>query len=137
MENQKDKEEKEILERTKDFSVRIIRLTHYLKKKNVEYFLRDQVGRSGCSIGANIHEAKASSSNKEFCRFYEIALRSAHETGYWFELLEEIYKVNNEKAFLQLKLELIQIIRILASIIIKLKRKISKEEEEKKNKVGN
>ncbi len=134
MENQTKEEEKKIRERTRDFSGRIIRLTHYLKERKVEYFLRDQIGRSGTSIGANIHEAKASSSSKEYCRFYEIALRSAHETEYWLDLLNQIYKINPEIAFQQLITELSIIIRIIASIIIKLKIKITKEEEEKENK---
>ena len=134
MDNPKKEEEKKILERTRDFSVRIIRLTHYLKERKIEYFLRDQIGRSGSSIGANIYEAKASSSTKEFCRFYEIALRSGYETEYWLDVLDQLYKISNEKAFLQLKVELKSIIRILAYIIIKLKQKIEKEEKEKESK---
>ena len=70
MDNNKKKEE--ILPRSRKFAIRVLKLGHYLKNKKVEYFLRDQVARSGASIGANLHEAKASSSDKEFCRFYEL-----------------------------------------------------------------
>ncbi|HRZ29331.1 MAG TPA: four helix bundle protein [Candidatus Paceibacterota bacterium] len=38
--------------------------------------------RSATSIGANIIEARASSSKKDFIKFYEIALKSANETIY-------------------------------------------------------
>ncbi len=126
-----NKEKKEILTRTKEFSVRVIKLTHYLRKIKVEYFLRDQIGRSGSSIGANIHEAKASSSTREFCRYYEIALRSGYETQYWFSILDQIYNVGEIVAFRHLEQELDSIIRILSFIIIKLKLKLVKEEKVK------
>ena len=84
--SQKSKEnmeyENDIRVRTKKFATRIIKLTVELKVKNVEYSLRDQILRSGTSVGANVREGKASSSKKELIRFYEIALRSANETDY-------------------------------------------------------
>ena len=116
-----------ILPRTRKFSVRILKLSHYLKGKKVEYFIRDQLARSGASIGANLHEAKASSSTKEFCRFYEIALRSGYETEYWFEILDEMYKISEIPAFRELRSELIQINKIISIIVLKLKDKIAKE----------
>jgi four helix bundle protein len=42
----------------------------------------DQLLRSSTSIGANIIEAKSSSSKREFIKYYEIALKSANETKY-------------------------------------------------------
>ncbi|MBK6398345.1 MAG: four helix bundle protein [Bacteroidetes bacterium] len=130
MDNNKKKEE--ILPRSRKFAIRVLKLGHYLKNKKVEYFLRDQVARSGASIGANLHEAKASSSDKEFCRFYEIALRSGYETEYWFEILDEIYKISEEPAFVNLRSELIQINKIISVIVLKLKDKIEKESKKKK-----
>ena len=127
MDNNKKKEE--ILPRSRKFAIRVLKLGHYLKNKKVEYFLRDQVARSGASIGANLHEAKASSSDKEF---YEIALRSGYETEYWFEILDEIYKISEEPAFVNLRSELIQINKIISVIVLKLKDKIEKESKKKK-----
>lgn len=46
------------------------------------------------SIGANIVEARASSSKREFIKFFEIALKSANETGYWLSLLRDSRLVN-------------------------------------------
>jgi four helix bundle protein len=114
------KYENDIRVRTKKFAVRIIKLTHELKTNNVDYPLRDQLLRSGTSVGANVREAKASSSKKELIRFYEIALRSANESDYWMEVIEEGYELNND-LMKNDKIELMEISKVLASIIINLK----------------
>ena len=46
-----------------------------------------QIGRSGTSIGANIHETQYAQGKKDFISKLEIALKEASETGYWLELL--------------------------------------------------
>ena len=69
-----------------DFSVDIINLVKYLKS-NHESIISNQIGRSGTSIGANIHEAQYAQSRKDFISKLEIALKEASETGYWLELL--------------------------------------------------
>ena len=128
--NQENK--KGILPRTKDFAIQIIQFGQDLKERRVEYFLREQVARSGSSIGTNVHEAKASSSTKEFCRFYEIALRSGYETEYWLNVIDQLYGIKEKKEFEEIENELVQINKILASIIIKLKYKIIKEAQSKR-----
>lgn len=107
--------------RTKKFAVRIIKLTQELKKYNVDYPLTRQILRSGTSVGANVREAKASSTKKELIRFYEIALRSANETDYWMDVIEEGYELNNG-LMKNDKNELIEISKVLGSIIINLKK---------------
>ena len=69
-----------------DFSVDIIELVKYLKsmKKSI---ISNQIGRSGTSIGANIHEAQYAQGKRDFISKLEIALKEASETGYWLELL--------------------------------------------------
>ena len=69
-----------------DFSVEIINLVKELKAKH-EYVISNQIGRSGTSIGANIHEAQYAQGRKDFISKLEIALKEANETGYWLELL--------------------------------------------------
>jgi four helix bundle protein len=115
------KYENDIRIRTKRFAVRVVKLTNELKTKNIDYPLRDQFLRSGTSVGANVREAKASSSKKELIRFYEIALRSANETDYWMEVIEEGCDLNT-KLMESDKKELQEISKVLASIIINLKR---------------
>ena len=85
------------------FSVDIISLVKQLKS-NHESIISNQIGRSGTSIGANIHEAQYPQGKKDFISKLEIALKEASETGYWLELLhrtkyvdEQTYKVLSAK----------------------------------------
>ncbi len=73
-----------------DFSVEIVNLVKDLKSKH-ETIISNQLGRSGTSIGANIHEAQYAQGRKDFISKLEIALKEANETGYWLELL---YRTN-------------------------------------------
>ena len=59
-----------------DFSVEIINLVKELKAKH-EYVISNQIGRSGTSIGANIHEAQYAQGRKDFISKLEIALKEA------------------------------------------------------------
>ncbi|MBR6594742.1 MAG: four helix bundle protein [Clostridia bacterium] len=49
--------ENKLVELSIDFSVDIINLVKYLKA-NHESIISNQIGRSGTSVGANIHEAQ-------------------------------------------------------------------------------
>lgn len=78
--------ESKLRELSMDFSVDIIELVKFLKT-NKESIISNQIGRSGTSIGANIHEAQYAQGRKDFVSKLEIALKEASETGYWLELL--------------------------------------------------
>ena len=78
--------ENKLVELSMDFSVDIINLVKCLKT-NHETIIANQIGRSGTSIGANIHEAQYAQGTKDFISKFEIALKEASETGYWLELL--------------------------------------------------
>lgn len=78
--------ENKLTELSMDFSVDIIHLVKYLKS-NHESIISNQIGRSGTSIGANIHEAQYAQGKKDFISKFEIALKEASETRYWLELL--------------------------------------------------
>ena len=82
--------ESKLRELSMEFSVDIIELVKHLKS-NKESIISNQIGRSGTSIGANIHEAQYAQGRKDFVSKLEIALKEASETGYWLELL---YKTN-------------------------------------------
>ena len=69
-----------------DFAVSIITLVKELKAKR-ESIISGQIGRSGTSIGANIHEAQYAHSKNDFIAKLQISLKEANETGYWLELL--------------------------------------------------
>lgn len=95
--------ENQLAEMSKDFSVQIINLVKDLKAKH-ETVISNQIGRSGTSIGANIHEANYAQGKKDFVSKLEIALKEASETGYWMELLhrtnyidDTLFRSLNEK----------------------------------------
>ena len=78
--------ENKLAELSMEFSVDIINIVKQLKE-NRESIISNQIGRSGTSIGANIHEAQYAQGKKDFISKLEIALKEASETGYWIELL--------------------------------------------------
>ncbi|MBQ3255964.1 MAG: four helix bundle protein [Oscillospiraceae bacterium] len=95
--------ENKLVELSMEFSVDIINLVKRLKA-NRESIISNQIGRSGTSIGANIHEAQYAQGKKDFVSKLEIALKEANETGYWLELLyrtnyidEQVYKTLSSK----------------------------------------
>ena len=77
--------ENKLVELSMDFSVDIINLVKYLKT-NHETIIANQIGRSGTSIGANIHEANYAHSKADFIAKFQIALKECYETEYWLEL---------------------------------------------------
>ena len=66
--------ENKLVELSMDFSVDIINLVKFLKL-NHETIIANQIGRSGTSIGANIHEAQYAQGTKDFVSKFEIALK--------------------------------------------------------------
>ena len=83
-----------------DFAIKIIELVKQLKEKH-ESIISNQIGRSGTSIGANIHEAQYAHGKADFIAKLQIALKESNETSYWLELL---YKTNyiNETVYKEL-----------------------------------
>lgn len=106
------------------FSLDIIKFCHGLPEKRVFWIIGDQLLRSATSIGANLVEAKASSSRRDFTRYYDIALKSANETKYWICLLKDsdLEGVNKSKIDILLE-EVDQICRMIGKSIITLKNK--------------
>ena len=66
----------------------IIRLYKELCVNN-EYVVSRQLLRSGTSIGANVEEATAAQSKKDFISKMSIASKEARETRYWLRLLKD------------------------------------------------
>ncbi len=96
------------------FSLKIISLYKKLLEEK-EYIVSKQVLRSGTSIGANIEEASAGQSKRDFIAKMSISSKEARETKYWLRLLKE-----SELTFLDVNLLILDIdelIRILTSIV--------------------
>jgi len=79
----------QMLERTKAFAIRIIKLVATMPNNRTGDVIGKQLLKSGTSIGANYREAIHASSKRHFATTLEIAQREAHETVYWLELVEE------------------------------------------------
>jgi len=110
--------------RAYSFSLFLIDFVTDLPDKRIYWIFSDQLLRSGTSIGANIVEAKSSSSKRDFIKYYEIALKSANETKYWLCLLRDSPKleINKEKLLVILK-EAIELSNMIGSALLTLKGK--------------
>ena len=74
--------------KTFDFALSIINLFIQLKKEN-EFIISKQILRSATSIGANVEEAIAAQSKRDFINKMAIASKEARETKYWLRLLDK------------------------------------------------
>jgi len=121
MQNDKEKFKKEFTQRLIYFSIEIIRFADKLRKNNVFWSIIDQLIRSATSVGANVVEAKASHSKKDYIKYFEIALKSANETKYWLIVIKEARFIKEIDKIDELLKEAIEIANILASSILTLK----------------
>ncbi len=104
------------------FAKRIVKLFAYLKKKKCPSPLSHQLIRSGTSIGANIEEAIATQSDKDFLHKLMIARKETRETLYWIKLMHETDFLSS-KEFKSISIDCDEILRILAAIIKTLQEK--------------
>jgi four helix bundle protein len=104
-----------IKEKSFEFAVEIVYLYKVLVEKK-EFVLSKQILRSGTSIGANIREAEHAQSKADFIHKLSISLKEANETEYWLDLLFET-KYLSEAEFQNIKNKIVEILKILTSII--------------------
>ncbi len=105
-----------ILDKSKSFAVRIVRLYKYLVEEKREYVLSKQVLRCGTSIGANVHEAVRGQSKQDFRAKMNIALKEASEIEYWLELLKNTDFITQEQ-YDSINADCVEINKILISIV--------------------
>lgn len=104
------------------FALKIVRLYKVMLKRQNEFVMSKQILKSGTSIGANIAEAVAAISKREFVAKLQISYKESHETIYWLKILSETdYITQNE--FKELYRDCEEIILILASILKTSKQK--------------
>ncbi len=97
------------------FSLQIIKLYQELVVQK-EYVLSKQLLRSGTSIGANIEEAIAAQSRRDFINKMSIAAKEARETKYWLRLLNEssVAKVDLNQYLISIQ----NILNVLTKIVM-------------------
>jgi len=103
-----------IAEKSFNFALEIIKLYKKLIEKN-EYVISKQLLKSGTSIGANVEEASAGQTKKDFITKMCIASKEARETKYWLRLLQKSKFLDKDyNVYIN---EIDEIIRILTSIV--------------------
>lgn len=104
-----------IKDRSYQFALNIIQLYLNIRKQN-EFVLSKQLLRSATSVGANVEEASAGQSRKDFIAKMAIASKEARETNYWLRLFRDsnLCKGIDFSSFIQ---ESEEIIKILTSIV--------------------
>jgi len=75
--------------RTKQFALRILKVSAALPRTADAQVLGKQLIRSGTSVGAHYREATRARSQAEFISKIGGALQEIEETAYWLELLVE------------------------------------------------
>jgi four helix bundle protein len=103
-----------ILKKTFEFSVEICNLVVILRKKG-ESIISKQLLRSATSIGANVQEATAAISKKDFILKMSIASKEARDSAYWLNLLNKSKMVDLDYSSYIIKID--EIIKILTAIL--------------------
>jgi len=104
-----------IVTKSYQFALKIIELYKFLSYEKKEYVLSKQILKSGTSIGANVEEAQAAISKRDFISKISIASKEARETHYWLRLLKDSnYLLSKYNPLLD---ECEELKRILISII--------------------
>ncbi len=122
MQNQKSKLKTDLKQRAYKYSIKIIEFLDSLPQDMSTSVIANQPLRSATSIGANLVEAKGSSSKKDFTNFFNHALKSANESLYWLGLLRDAKKMNDPELEYPLN-ETKELANILGSSVLTLKGK--------------
>lgn len=97
------------------FALKIIELYRKLSEKK-EFVLSKQLLKSGTSIGANVEEATAGQSKRDFVSKMAIASKEARETNYWLRLLSDS-KLCGSEDLSELLDESEQLVKMLTAIV--------------------
>ena len=112
-------QQKSIQEKCIAFGVKCAKLHKELIKKH-EYNMSDQLERSATSIGAQYSEAAYAESDLDFVHKIQIAQKEGNEAIYWLKVLYRSEWID-EVSYQNLLSDVEEIMRILSSIVVKLK----------------
>lgn len=103
-----------IKDKSFNFALQIISVYQKLTEQK-EFILSKQLLRSATSIGANVRQASAAQSRKDFIHKMSISSKEARETEYWLELLDQSNLVEIDLSYE--KSEIVEIIKMLTAIV--------------------
>ena len=111
-----------LVDRTRDFALRVIRLCSALPSNRTADVIARQLLRSGTSPGAHFREALRARSKSEHVAKLNGGLMELEETLYWLEIVEGANLMTSKKLE-PLKAETMELIAIYVSLIKKWKGK--------------
>ena len=106
---------KELELRTRKFAIQILRTSALLPLTSESKVIKNQISKSGTSIGANYREANRSRSKADFKNKIKICESEASETVYWLEIIAELKLIDN-KRLITIQKEAAEILAIFTSI---------------------
>jgi four helix bundle protein len=111
MTKEKSMNEKDLLQRTKEFALRVIKLVNALPNNLTGRKIGDQLIRSGTSVASNYRAACRGRSKAEFIAKLGIVEEEADESALWMELIIEgkLMKKNLVESLWQESVELTKI----------------------------
>ena len=77
-------------QRTKLFAISVVKFSALLPNTPESRVIRNQLTKSGTSVGANYREANRGRSRADFSNKIKICESEASETVYWLEIIEEL-----------------------------------------------
>jgi four helix bundle protein len=95
MENKEFSKELEL--RTKKFAISIIRLSASLPQTVEAKVIRNQITKSGTSVGANYREANRSRSKSDFSNKISICESESSETCYWLDIINDMQWIDRSR----------------------------------------
>lgn len=82
-------DQNELKTRTKQFALRILKLTAALPKTDEARVIRNQLARSGTSVASNYRASCRARSRAEFIAKIGTVIEEADESCFWLELIQE------------------------------------------------
>lgn len=110
-------------DRTKNFSLSIIKLLSPLPYSDAVSVIRKQIIRSATSVAANYRAVSRARSDKERFAKICIVVEEIDETQLWLEIIEELEYVDSEK-LLAIKSECEELIKVMTTYKFKLSQNI-------------
>ena len=104
-----------IRDKSFDFALATIDLYKRLQADR-EFVISKQLLRSGTSVGANVEEATAAESRRDFIHKMSLASKEARESMYWLRLLSRCDLVHGLDVSTELALAH-ELVRLLTSIV--------------------
>jgi four helix bundle protein len=121
----KDEGKRDLIPRTRNFALSVIKLYSMLPKRTEAQILGRQLLRSGTSVGAQYRGGQRAKSVADLVSKVEGALQELDETSYWLELLVES-KLMQATVIMPLQVEAQELTAILVTIVKSVKSKKSR-----------